>query len=44
MEHYVEVCRRCLKVNARKSKVISLGGKEGLECKVYIDWIRLKHV
>ena len=30
----VEVCSRGLKVNAGKSKVMVLGGEEGLEC----DW------
>ena len=39
-----EVCRRRLKVNADKSKVIVLNGEEGLECYVYVDWIRLEHV
>ena len=41
----VEVCRRRgLNVNAGKSKVMVLGGEEGLECEVCIDAIRLKHV
>ena len=35
--HFVEVCRRGLEVNARKSKVIVLNGKEGLECEVCVD-------
>ena len=39
-----EVCRRRLKVNADKSKVIVLNGEEGLEYYVYVDWIRLEHV
>ena len=40
-----EVCRRrCLKVNAGKSKVMLLGGEEGLECEVCEDGIRLEHV
>ena len=40
-----EVCRRReLKVNAAKSKVMVLGGEEGLECEVFIDGIRLEHV
>ena len=34
---FVEVCRRrVLKVNAGKSKVMVLGGEEGLECEVCI--------
>ena len=34
---FIEVCRRIgLKVNAGKSKVILLGGEEGLECEVYV--------
>ena len=32
MERLVEVCRRGLKVNAGKSKVMVLNGEEGLEC------------
>ena len=33
--HFIEVCRRRgLKVNAGKSKVMLLVGKEGLECEV----------
>ena len=42
---FVEVCRRrCLKVNADKSKVMVLGGEEGLEYEVCEDAIRLEHV
>ena len=42
---FAEVCRRRgLKVNAGKGKVIVLNGKEGLECEVHVDWIRLEHV
>ena len=33
-----------LKVNAGKSKVIVLGGEEGLDCEVCVDGIRLEHV
>ena len=33
-----------MKVNAGKSKVMVLNGEEGLECKVYVDRIRLEHV
>ena len=37
VERFVEVCRRrVLKVNAGKSKVMVLGGEEGLECEVCI--------
>ena len=33
---FAEVCRRrSLKVNAGKSKVVILGGEEGLECEVW---------
>ena len=32
--HFIEVCRRGLEVNAGKSKVMLLGGEEGLECVV----------
>ena len=39
------MCRRKgLKVSAGMSKVIVLNGKEGLECEVHVDWIRLGHV
>ena len=38
------MCRRGLKVNAGKSKVMVLGREEGLECEVYVDGIRLEHV
>ena len=35
---FIEVCRiRGLKVNAVKSKVMLLGGEEGLECEVCIN-------
>ena len=45
VERFVEACRRRgLKVNKGKSKVMILGGEEGLECKVCVDWIRLEHV
>ena len=36
--------RRGLKVNAGKSKVMVLGGEEGLECEVCVDGIRLEYV
>ena len=43
--HFIEVCRRsCLKANAGKSKVMLLGGEEGLECEVCVDGIHLEQV
>ena len=42
MGHFVEVCRRGLKVNAVKSKVMVLNGEEGFECYVYVDRIHLE--
>ena len=45
MRRFVEVCeRKGLKVNTSKRKVMVLNGKEGLECEVYVDGIRLEHV
>ena len=45
MRHFVELCRRRgLKVNADKGKVMVLVGEEGLECEIYVEWIRLEHV
>ena len=41
---FVEVCRRGLKVNAGKNKVMAMNGEEGLECEVHVDRIRLDHV
>ena len=41
---FVEVCwKRGLKVNAGKSKVMLIGGEEGLECEVCVDGIRLEY-
>ena len=41
---FAEVYRiRGLKVNAANSKVMVLGGEEGLECKVSVDGIRFEH-
>ena len=41
MGWFAEVCRgRGLKVNAGKSKVMVLGGEEGLECEVCVGGIR----
>ena len=40
VRRFVKVCsRRGLKVNAGKSKVMVLGGEEGLESKVCVDGI-----
>ena len=41
---FVEVCRRYLKVNAGNSKMIVLGGEEGLEYEFCVDGIRLEDV
>ena len=41
---FAEVCRRGLKVNADKNKMMVLGGEEGLECHVCMDGICLEHV
>ena len=38
----VEVCRRGLKVNAGKRKVMLLGGEEWLECEVCVNGMRLR--
>ena len=35
--HFFEVCKRSMKVNTGKSKMMVLGGEEGLESKVCID-------
>ena len=40
-----KVCRRrCLKVYAKKSKVIMLGGEEALECEIHVDGMHLEIV
>ena len=45
VDPFVEVCRRRgLKVNADKSKMLVLGGEEGLECEIRVDGMRLEHV
>ena len=45
MGWFVELCRRRgLNVSTSKSRVIVLNREEGLECKVYVDEIRLEHV
>ena len=42
---FAEVCRRRgLKVKVGKSKVMLLGGEEGLECEVCVNGICLEHV
>ena len=41
---FIEVCRRRgLKGNAGKSKMMLLGGEEGLECEVCVNGIRLEY-
>ena len=42
--HFVEVCRRSLKVIVGKSKMMMLSGEEGLECEVCMDGMQLEHV
>ena len=38
VEPFVEICRRRdLKVKANKSKMMVLGGEEGLECEIHVD-------
>ena len=44
MKWFVEVCRRGLKVNIDKSKVMVMIGDEELECKAHVDRIYLEHV
>ena len=40
-----EVCgRRGLNVNAVESNVMAVNGKEGLECEVRVDGVRLEYV
>ena len=41
---FAEVCRKGLKVNSGKNKVMVLNGEDGLECEVHVDRIRLEHV
>ena len=41
---FVEVCRRGLKVNAGKNKVMVVNREERLECEVCVDGMRLEHV
>ena len=40
---FVEVCRRGLKGNAGKRKVMVMYGEERLEYEVHVDGIRLEH-
>ena len=43
--YFVDLCSRIsLKVNADKSKVMVLDGKEGLECEVYVVGVWLEQV
>ena len=42
MERFVDVCRRCLKVNANKIKVIVLIKEEELKCEIRVDGARLR--
>ena len=44
LRRFAEVCRRELKVNAGKIKVMVMNNEEGLECEVHVDGIRLGHV
>ena len=38
------MCRRGLKANEGKSKVMMLNGEEGLECEIRVDRMYLEHV
>ena len=44
VEHFVKVCRRSLKVNTDKSRMIGLGGEEGLENGIHVDGAQLNQV
>ena len=45
MGRFVELCRRRgLKVTADKSKVMALGGEEGLKCEIRVNRARLEQV
>ena len=37
------VCKRGLKVNVGKSKVMMLNGEEELECEICVDGMQLEH-
>ena len=42
---FIEVCKRKgLTVSTGKSKVMLLGGEEGLKCEVCVDGIHFEHV
>ena len=41
---FAEVCRRGLKANAGKNKVMVLNREEGLECEIHVDAICLENV
>ena len=41
---FVEVCRRGLKINTDKSKVMVSGGEEALEYEVCVDGVYLEYV
>ena len=43
MGRFIEVCRKSLKVNTGKSKVV-LDGEEGVEYEVSVDGVQLEHV
>ena len=42
--NFIKACKRSLKVNEGKSKVMVLNGGEGLECEVHVDGIQLEHL
>ena len=42
--HFGEVCRRGLKVNAGKSRMMMFCGEKGLDSAVCVDGMRLEHV
>ena len=37
-EHFVLVCRKGLKINSDKNKMMVLNGEEGLECESSCEW------
>ena len=44
MGRFAEVCRRGVKVNAGKTKVMVLNGEERLKVEVCVGGMRLEHV
>ena len=42
VERFVKVCRRDLKINADKSKLMMLSEEDELECEIRVDWARLE--